>query len=312
MVATAFLLISCGAAKEPDAARLATDNAATAELNRVNAILASNGPITRADLDSLVKLREQYPNAAPVRQILQGAFIKREDWAAAEKIIADTRDNERTNSDRLNLAKIYFKQGKFSECADLLKAMPPNADEHVEILALLGQSEFYRGNLDEAGKSFESVLGDLVSQKRADDISLLGTIYFRRGDQAKAIETLQNAVEISPENISANSALSRAYAASGDDIRAEAIRKKLKSINIRVAAEEKRKSRVIPLFYKLEDAYAAKDFEKVVALVEQIQPDADDATKPTLYRYLAAAYQAQGKQTEANNALAEAAKLTQK
>lgn len=307
-----FSASACQSAAEREASQIAADRTASNELMRINALLSSNRPVTSIDLDSITKLRAEYPNASVVRVLLQGVLIKREDWAAAEGIVVQTPENERTNPDRINLARIYFKQGKFLDAAGVLKTIRPDAIEGVEAAALLGQSQFYSGDLDEAAITLESIRNELVAQKRSDDLSLLGTIYFRRGDHAKAIETLQKAVEISPENISANSALSRAYAASGDDSRAEVYRRKLQSINIRVAAEEKRKSRVVPLFYKLEDAYAAKDFDKVIALVEQIQPDADDATKPTLYQYLAAAYQAQGKQAEATNALAEAAKITQK
>ena len=50
----------------------------------------------------------------------------------------------------------------------------------------------------------------------------------------------------------------------------------------------------------------------MIRLVQQIQPEADAHTKATLYQYLAAAYKAQGNEPEANRALAEAAKLTQK
>lgn len=311
-LAIVFGLISCGVKGERDAERLAKDKTATAELNRLNSLLSSSRPVTRIDIESLDKLREQYPNSPAVRQILQSALIKRGDWAAAERIIAETPDSERTSSGRLNLAKIYFKQGKFSEASDLLKAIASNADQRVEATALLGQSQFYGGNLDEAATSFESIRNELVEQKRADDLTLLGTIYSRRGDQTKAIEILQKAVEVSPENISANNALSRVYASAGDQSKADVYREKVQAINARVAADEKKRSRLLPLFYQLEDAYAAKDFDKVIALVGQIQPEADDATKATLYSYLAAAYQAQGKELEAKNALAEAAKFTQK
>ena len=307
-----FGLISCGAEAARDSERLANDKTATAELNRLNSLLSSNRPVTRIDIESLNKLREQYPNSQAVRQILQGALIKRGDWAAAEKIIADTPDSQRTTPDRLNLAKIYFKQGKFSEASGLLKTISSNTNERVEATALLGQSQFYSGDLNEAATTFESIRNELVEQKRADDLTLLGTIYSRRGDHAKAIEILQSAVAVSPDNVSANNALSRVYAAAGDQSKAAALREKVETINARVAADEKKRSRLIPLFYQLEDAFAAKDFDKVIALVGQIQPEADDATKPTLYQYLAAAYQAQGKQAEAKNALAEAAKFTQK
>lgn len=304
---------ACVSARDNDTTLLEADKAATAELDRLNSVLASNRPVTKIDIDSLNRLRDQYPSSPVVRRILQGALIKRGDWAAAEEIIASIPHRERANADKINLAKIYFKQGKFSEAVEILKPMLPDAAESgVEIWALLGQSQFYSGNLDEAAASLERVRDELVGQKRADDLAVLGTIYLRRGDHKKAIDVLQKAVEASPDNVAANNALSRAYAAIGDEANAQAYRSKVESISARIAADEKRKSRLVPLFYRLEDAYAAKDFDRVIAIVGEIQPDADDSTRPTLYQYLAAAYKAQGKETEAQKALAEAARLTQR
>ena len=311
-IAVSLLLISCQSARESDTTRLEKNREAAAELNRINSLLTSNRPVTRIELDSLTKLQSEYPGSPEVRRVLQGALIKRADWPAAEKIILATPEDERTNADRLNLAKILFKQGKFDDAVGVLKAMSPDAGERVEVASLLGQSQFYSGELEQAMKSLEAVRTDLAAQRRGDDLAHLGMIYHRRGENQKALAALQQAIEVSPENITAHSALVRVHAALGDTVQAETLGATLRSLNDKVAAAEQKKSRLVPLYYELEDAYSAKDFARVIALVGQIQPDADETTKAALYQYLAAAYRAQGREAEAQKALENAARLTQK
>ena len=311
VLATFLLMMSCSEAARDDTLRLSKDSNATSELNRINALLTANRSVTRIDLDALSRLREQYPNAVEVRQLLQAALIRREDWAAAEKLIAAIPDGQRNDLDRLNLAKIYIKQGEFAEARPILERLR-SGESRIESTALLGQSQLFSGALDESITTFESVRNDMISGKRADDLALLGLAYLRRGDHSEAIEVLKQTTAMAPENISANSALSRAYAAAGDAQNAGIYKAKLDEINARIAADEKKKAKLVPLYYQLEDAYAAKDFDKVIALVDQIKPEADDAIRSTLYQYLVAAYRAQGKEAEAQTALNDAAKIKQK
>ena len=183
---------------------------------------------------------------------------------------------------------------------------------HADVAALLGQAEFYLGNVSEAVKNFETVLPQLIEQKRGDDLTILGTAYHRQGSNAKAIETLRSAVGIAPDSIAATSALARIYAAAGDVANAEAARMRLEELSARLGEQERRKSRQVALFYQLEDAYAAKDHDRVISLVNQIRPEADPPTLAMLHQYLAAAYKAQGREADANRELEEAARLVQK
>ncbi len=299
----------CQADQESDDSKLTKDRNATVELNRINAVLASTQPVTRLDVETLAALRTRYPNATVVRQLYQGALIKRGDWAAAEQIISSIPEPQRTTADRLNLARIHFKLGRFHDAAEVLRRIQPGDAERLEVTGLLGQALFYEGKVDEAMGTLEGVRDQLLAQKRGDDLAVLATAYSRRGDHQRAIELLQKAAEAAPENVPVLNALSRAYGAAGDAAKAESTAMKLGEVNARVAEREKKRSRLVPLFYRLEDAYAAKDYERVIALVEQLQPESDDATKPTLYQYLAAAYKAQGKEAEARRALEAAANL---
>jgi len=311
-IAVGAFLSGCEKPVSNSAAQLERDPAAKSELARINALLSSARPVTRLDIESLDRLREKYPDSALVRPLLQSALIRRGDWGAAEKVFTDIPESERTAADKLNLAKIYLKQGRFAEAESLLKMLLTDGADKFDVIAFLGQAQFYGGKLDEAAKNFESVQSELIAKKRTEELTLLGTIYFRRGENDRAIDILTKAIAASPEDLSANNALSRVYAAAGDHAKAETFRAKVESINAVIAAEEKRKSRLIPIYYQLEDAYAAKDYDKVITLVRKMEAESDPATRSTLYQYLAAAYQGLGKDAEAKTAREEAAKFTQK
>lgn len=304
--------ISCTKPSEREAAQLASDAAATSELNRINAVLASPQPPSREDVSVLMKLREQYPNSPVVRQLLQGVLIKRNDWEPVTRLISSVPAAERGFNDNLNLAKALIKQGRYAEAEQVLGSLNPGPEHRIETSALLGQSQFYRGDLDRAAATLEPIQADLLAARRAEELALLGTIYFRRGDHARAIDVLGKTVAAVPDSISANSVLSRVYAAAGDSANAELYRAKLDEINSKIAADEKRKSRLVPLFYELEDAYKAREFDKVIDLANRVKSEADARSLPAVYQYLAAAYAAKGNNAEASRARDEAARLTQK
>jgi len=315
LISTAIFLLcllACQNKSESDAARLATDKSALAEIKRINTNLAGGQTVSQSDVDSLNKLREKYQASAEVRQSLQAVLIKRGDWAAVEKLIGETPESERTGDERITLAKVYFKLGRFQDAADTLKNLPPDRTTELETKSLLGQAQFYLGQTAEATQTIDSIWKQILAQKKTDEITLRGMIYFHQGNLDQAAETLKMATEIAPENVSANNALSRVYAAKGDAANAEIYLAKTQKVNEIAAAAEKKKSRLVPLFYRLEDAYKAKKYDEVISLARQILPESDEKNRAVLYQYLVGAYQAQGKTAEAQNAMADAARLSGK
>jgi len=303
-------LVACQSKSEKDAALLAADKPALAEIKRINTNLNSGQLVSQADIDALNKLREKYKDAFAVRQTLQTALFKRGDWETAEKLIGEIPEAERTNADRLNLVRIYLKLGRFQAAADTLNNLPADKTIELETKSLLGQAQFYLGQNNEAGQTIDSVWNEILAQKKTEDITLRGMIYFREGNLDKAIETLGKAVEIMPDNIPANNALSRAYAAKGDTGRAEIHLVKAQKAYEIISLAERKKIKMVSIYYQIEDAYKAQKYEEVIRLANQTLPDVEEQNKAALYQYLARAYAAQGRKAEADNALAEAAKLT--
>jgi tetratricopeptide (TPR) repeat protein len=151
----------------------------------------------------------------------------------------------------------------------------------------------------------------LIAEKRSDGLTLLGMAYFRLGESAKATDALTQSLEFAPEDAPAINTLNRIYGAAGNTAQADIYREKLRAINNKTKAEEKRLTRLVPLYYQLEDAYEAKDLGKVVDLAKQIEPMADKQTKLTVYQYLVAAYRGLGREAEAQQVIAKATKLSQ-
>ncbi|MEP6903304.1 MAG: hypothetical protein ABJA66_16370, partial [Actinomycetota bacterium] len=117
-----FLFDSCQNATEKDSNLLNRDKQSLAELNRVNQIISSGQLITQNEVDSVQKIREKYPSAPVVRQILQSALIRREDWQTAADLISQIPELQRTDEEKNNLAKIYLKLGRYE---DVLRIVNP-------------------------------------------------------------------------------------------------------------------------------------------------------------------------------------------
>jgi tetratricopeptide (TPR) repeat protein len=105
--------------------------------------------------------------------------------------------------------------------------------------------------------------------------------------------------------------LSRFYAAQGDAAQAEASRAQAERAHARQTAEETRLIRLNARARDLESAFAARRYEECVRIAQEMLQTADEAQKPTLYEYIGQAYQAAGKQAEAQSAFQEAARLRQ-
>jgi tetratricopeptide (TPR) repeat protein len=136
-------------------------------------------------------------------------------------------------------------------------------------------------------------------------------IYFYKGDQGRAVEVLKKTVEINPDYIASLNALSRVYAAKGDSAQADLYRAQAESAHARQTADEARRMRLTSRARDLERAFAAGSYAECIAIAREMLQTADDAQKPALYEYIGKAYQATGKQAEAQAAFQEAARLQQ-
>jgi len=309
-VLTCFLLfVSCQSDAKQDVSLLAADKQALAELTRINQILATGQPFAPADFESLKKIYEKYPDDSKVRNVYQSALVKREDWVSIENFINRIPAAEQTRADQLNLGKVYLKLGRFQELIDLMKPLAETAKTDTDFNALLGFGYFYSGQNDEAAKYFDNVWETIVSEKRVDEITTRGMIYFRQNNFPKAIETFKKSLEINPQNSAATNILSRIYAIENNPEKAEEFRRKTAEIHQKGEESEAKAMQRVSLYYDLQNAWKDKKYSEVIILANRILPEADEKNKPALYQYIAESYKALGNTEEAAAALKELEKL---
>lgn len=304
--------IACQSEAEKQAQMLAADTTANAQLRQINAAISANHTVTPEQFETLKNLREKYPQSGEVRQAYKNALVVREDWAALEKLLNETPTEELSRDDKIMLAKVYLKLGRYQSVIETLLPLYEETPGSVEISSYLAGAYFYLGRYDEAEKPLERVWQQILNQKMTDDVILRGMIYLHRGEYEKAVEYLEKALEFNPESIPANNALSRVYAARGDIEKAEQYNAKVQQAFDKITAEEQKRTRAVSKVYQLQEAFQAKRYEEVITIARNLLPESDAGSKVTLYQYIANSYEALGKKQEAQNALAEAQKLQNK
>ncbi len=300
-----LLFAACGENKSS----IAEDTQASAEVSRINQVLATGQILAPNDFESLKKIYEKYPKDAQVRNLYQSALIKRDDWVSLEKFFEEIPENERSREDQINLARVYLKLGKHQNLVDFAKPLGDKDQTDVEFNSLLGFGYFYLGQTDEAAKYLDNVWEKILSDKRADEITTRGLIYFRQNNFPRAIETLEKSLAINPQNPTATNALSRVYAAQNNTEKAEEFRNKTVELHQKSEENSAKGMQNVKMIYDLQTAWNEKKYAEVIALANRILPDSDDKNKLALYQYIAESYKALGKPEEAGAALKELEKL---
>ena len=302
-------LSACGSKVERDRAKFENDRAALTDVRRIQTLISQSQTVQKNDLDLLKTIHAKYADATEVRQTLQNALQARQDWGALETLLTEKPDSDRTPQEQVFLAKVYIKLGRYHDASRIVGPMADTAPSDLELNSLAGHASYLEGKFDDAARVFDRVWDALVASKQIDEIMMRGLIYFYKGDKDRAIETLKKTVEINPDYIAGNNALSRVYAAKGDQKQAEFYRAQSETAHARQTADESRGMRVTSRSRDLEGAFAAGRYDECIQIAREMLPSADASQKPILYEYLGKSYQATGKQTEAQEAFQEAARL---
>lgn len=304
-----FLFVSCQKKSEKDIEAFKKDAQAVTEFNRINQVIGRGQYLSQTDIDSLNKIREKYPQNPNVRLLMQSALIKREDWQAAADFINQIPENERTEDEKKNLAKILVKLGRYEEALETVTPLLTKNVENIELISLSSNALMNLGRYEEAGNRLDKVWNELLNQKKADEVTMRGMIWFYQKNYDKAIETLNKAVELNPESVAAYNSLARVYAAQGKAEKAEEFTKNVQSVFDKMTADSQKKAKFVADAKNLEEAFKNKRYEEAVNLAKTMLPAAETENKFVLYQFLANSYQALGKAKEAQDALVEAEKL---
>lgn len=304
-----FLLVSCQKQSEKDIESFKKDVQAVAEFNRINQVIGRGQYLSQTDIDSLNKIREKYPLNPNVRLLMQSALIKREDWQAAVDFINQIPENERTEDEKKNLVKVLTKLGRYEEALQAVTPLLEKNAENIELISLSSNALMNLGRYEEAGRRLDKVWNEILNEKKSDEVTMRGMIFFYQKNYDKAVETLNKAVELNPENVAAYNSLARVYAAQGKAEKAEEFTKKVQSVFDKMTADTQKKAKFVDAAKNLEEAFKNKRYEEAVNLAKTMLPDAEAENKFVLYQFLANSYQALGKTKEAQDAFAEAEKL---
>jgi len=313
-VASLILICSlsgCGSMAERDQAGFEKDKTAVTNVQRIQAGLAQTRTLPQSDLDLLKTIHAKYPAATEVRKVLQSALEARQDWTAIAQLLSEKPDNERTTQENILLAKVYIKLGRYQDASRIVGPMADAAPGNLELNSLAGHAWYSEGRYDEAQRAFDRVWDAIIAAKQVDEILMRGMIYFYKGDKDRAIGIIQKTIEMKPDFVSGNNALSRVYYAKGDRQQAELYRSKAEQAHLVQTANEARQMRLVSRSRDLENAYAARRYDECALIALEMIQTADKTQKPALYDYLGKAYEALGKQSEAQAAFAEAARLRQ-
>jgi len=306
------VLTACTSPAERDSAALKNDGGAMSQLTQISSAIASTRNISIESFAALKAIRAKYPNAPEVRLAYKNALVIRNDWAALEAFFGETSLAELDEDDRRTFGKVCVRSGKYAQAAEILKPIADKASADVESKTLLGTAYLYLDRLSEAAAEMDAVWNKVIADKRVDDITTRGLIYFRQNDLVKAKETLQKALEIDPANSQASNALSQVYMRQGDLGEAEKYRSRTDEMKAKAEAEELRSRERVQFIYELETAWKAKNYSVVINLARQMLPTATDKNqKLVLYKYLTDSHKALGEQGEADRYIVEAQKLQQ-
>jgi predicted Zn-dependent protease len=303
------VISACGGKVERDQASFEKDRVALTDVRRIGALISRSQKVEQRDLDLLKNIHAKYPKADEVRQTLQFALQLREDWDALEKLLTEKPESDSTQQEQIFLAKVYLKLGKYSNASRIAGPKADSAPNDLELNSIAGRAWYYEGKYDDAARAFDRVWDALISSKQLDEVMMRGMIYFYKGDNVRAIDTLKKTLAIYPEYAAGNNALSRIYAASGDQKQADIYRVKAEQSHAMQTAEEARRMRLVSRSLELESAFAAGRYGESVKIARELLLSADASQKPVLYEYLGKAYQAMGNETEAQAAFQEAARL---
>jgi tetratricopeptide (TPR) repeat protein len=296
-----------------DEASLQNDAEAKQTIAKVSQVLGSGQKPSTEDLEKIKGVYEKYPTSETARKTYQKALIKYDDLGALEQLLTEGDLSKLTDDEKKTLARVYLRLGKFRQALDLLKPLSEANPNDVELKSLIGLSYFNSGEMEEAGKTFDSIWDELLKNKNVEEISMRGIIYFHQNNLPKAIETLEKALEIDPNHIPSNNALSRVYAKKGDSEKAEEYRNKTAKAQEVIQNETFAKSKQVSKIYELEEAWKNKKYQEVINLSKEMLADAADKNqKAILYQYLYQSYQALGMKTEAQDVIKEAQQLNQK
>lgn len=307
---TVYVVLLCivfFVACKSDETRFGDDAVAVAKVRELNTKMNAGKQLSEAELNDLKVEFEKYPEAETVLKAYESALLLRKDWGALTDFYKMLSGPAFTDDRKKNLAKAYLKLGRYKDASETAAGFDLKTDEEMGLVAAM--SLYHLGKYDESKKIFDDNWARIVSQKKVDEMTLRGMIYFYQGDNKKALEILEGVTAIDPLNVMANNGLSRVYGAEGNSESAKAAQAKVQESFDKLTEQEQIKTHEVEKANRLQEAYNAKRYEEVIELSRELIPNADPRNKLIMYQYLYNSYLSLGKEKEAREVMQEAKKF---
>lgn len=288
---------------------LASDPAAVARLERLTAEVGRLGSCSAACVEELEILDTDFRADPRVRALLEQAYLKRRDWQAAIGLAEGTPGGERTRGDRVRLAALYSRGGRFGDAARELESLLLETPGDAELARQLGVVLFELGEHERAAERLEGALPHLAGGSAAEAATVLGLIALHRGDLAAAARWLRRTLESQGDSIAALGALARVLAAQGDEAGARELLARAAEMRRKLVARERSAMLMSTRARMASDAWREGRHHDSERIVLEMIAEAAPRQRPDLYRYLSAVRRDAGRVEEAEAALREAARI---
>ena len=189
-----------------------------AEVRMSLAVMYSGQGRRKDAVDELKKVMELQPQNDDPHRVLADVYIGGADWnaaIAAAKQAVTLRPSYWRNHSQLGLA--YFRAGKYAEAAASYERVVQLQPDSARGYQTLGTALQAAGKNDEALKKYEQAIAIRPS---AGAYSNVGTLYFWRGNHAKAAEAYEKAILLLPNDPELHANLGDAYARLGEKTKA--------------------------------------------------------------------------------------------
>lgn len=270
----------------PRLAILEDDMIASQDLARTEFKLRNPNSVTQKDAQILEKLREKYPDHQRILNCLLQIYDQQKNWNAMARLLETfpgaNLDPEYADAYGATLIKI----GRFEE-AKLIFANLCSSQPHSDTYSLgYAHCLFHTGDVDLAASELDKLVQVAQDEFLFKVYSLRGLVALQQQDFAKARESFEKTLDLSPNDLTALLSMSRVMRQSGD--LASADKYELRAQAVRNDDNRKTNDQMVggTMTGAIRDAMLKQDYVEARKLIEKLMPLADESLRRELNRDL--------------------------
>jgi len=268
------------------------------------------GLCSETSLGALREVWQAHPTDPEVRDTMRHALDACQQWDGLAEVLEAKPDSERTDAERLELARLYLRNlGSFEEAEALAVPLATRYPEDPDIVSLAAASLYYQDRMAEAAPMVDRLWETIVQQRNTDIMTMRAVAFINDGNPERAARILEQVLEFNDSHAFAWTTLARARQAMGDEEGAQTALLRTEELR----AEERELTRVSQrasdLAMAARQAWERGDHEAyeqyALDLIDVLPPE----RRPDVYRDLGAAYNEMNRPKDARAAYETAAEI---